>query len=86
MLVLEYDHDGIKYEWFVDLPAGKMLADDSDLSFICAPPMESKQSAKKTVRWTLTSPLVIDAPWSAANAFAHPFVYTFALARASLGN
>ena len=86
VLVLKYDHDGIKYEWFVDLPAGKMLADDSDLSFIYAPPIESKQSAKKTIRWTLTSPLVIDAPWSAANAFAHPFVYTFARARASLGN
>ena len=86
VLVLEYDHDGIKYDWFVDLPAGKMLADDSDLSFIYAPPIESKQSAKKTIRWTLTSPLVIDAPWSAANAFAHPFVYTFARARASLGN
>lgn len=50
MLVLKYDHDGIKYEWLVDLPAGKMLADDSDLSFICAAPIESKQSAKKTLR------------------------------------
>lgn len=50
VLVLKYDHDGIKHEWFVDLPAGKMLADDSDLSFICAAPIESKQSAKKTLR------------------------------------
>lgn len=85
VLVLKYDHDGIKYEWLVDLPAGKMLADDSDLSFICAAPIESKQSAKKNLRWTLTLPLVIDAHWSPANAFAHAFVHTFARARASLG-
>ena len=86
VLVLKYDHDGIKYEWFVDLPAGKMLADDSDLSFICAAPTESKQSAKKNLRWTLTLPLGIDAPWSLANAFAHAFVLPFARARASLGH
>ena len=84
VFVLKYDHDGIKYEWFVNLPAGKMLADDSDLSFICAAPIESKQSAKKTLRWTVTLPLVIDAPWSPADAFAHVFVHTFARARASL--
>ena len=61
VLVLKYDHDGIKHDWWVDLPAGKVLADDLGLGFEFAPPEESKLSPSKVCRFTLTRPLVIDA-------------------------
>ena len=62
VLVLKYDHDGMKKDWFVELPAGKVFADeDSKLAFDFAPPKESKLSTSKTCQITLTAPLVIDA-------------------------
>ena len=90
-LRLAYDHDGIKYSWYIELPAGKVFADDSPGPSWCfAPPTESKMSPfNKTCRFTVTWPRVIDAPppanatpWTPGvgkrpNAFARARAYLF---------
>ena len=86
-LRLAYDHDGIRYSWYIELPAGKVFADvDSRPSWCFVPPTESKMSPNKTCRFTVTWPRVIDAPADATpwtpgvgkrpNAFARARAYT----------
>ena len=70
LLVVSYKLNGVTYDWDLELPAGKVFADDSNLRHTFEPPSESKGSPEKSCRFIVKKPKVIDDPSYNAGALS----------------
>ena len=62
VLAARYNLNGVTHDWPLELPAGKVFADDSKLRHTFESPSESKDSPDKSCRFIVKNPKVIDDP------------------------
>ena len=72
LLVVSYNLNGVTNDWDLELPAGKVFGDDSNLRHTFEPPSESKDSPDKSCRFIVKKPKVIDDPSYNARRGAAP--------------